>query len=44
MKVPNNCTEWWTTSDVAAYLREQVGTVTSYREHRLCLSLSSSQE
>jgi hypothetical protein len=28
---PDHDAEWWTTSDVAAYLGVRVGTVSSYR-------------
>ena len=29
--VPDRDAEWWTTTDVAAYLKVQVGTVSTYR-------------
>lgn len=32
MSFPDSRAEWWTTSDVAAYLGLRVGTVSSYRK------------
>jgi predicted DNA-binding transcriptional regulator AlpA len=31
---PDSAAEWWTTSDVAAYLGVQVATVTNYRKRQ----------